>query len=233
MADARVGTALVACAALLAGCATLSPPPFATPAPVEATAATDAGDGFTHAERIALRVWARTCDAYRNGSAWMLDETHAVTNRHVVADATVIELTDYQGNGYTGAAAEYAEDDDLALITIEGSFPEHGTVADEEPAPGDELTATGFALGGPLESVSGPFVESRENALDPDGAPIYFVRLLAQEGNSGSPVTDADGDVVGVLFSSDLEEFAGAVSLPRLQAFLTDEESRIPVDASC
>ncbi|WP_062384626.1 S1 family peptidase [Demequina iriomotensis] len=234
MGDRRAAVAVAAALALLlAACAPLGPPPYATPAPVGATVASSGEDGFTHAERIALRVWARTCTAYRNGSAWMLDRTHAVTNRHVIEDATVIELTDYQGNAYHGTVAEYSESDDLALITIDGEFPARGTVAADEPDPGDELTAAGFALGGPLASVSGPFVERRVNELDPDGAQIYFVRMLAQEGNSGSPVVDAAGDVVGVLFSSDLEAFAGAVALPRLQAFLADDAERTRVDASC
>ncbi|MDN4476214.1 serine protease [Demequina sp. SYSU T00192] len=240
MADRRrLGAAALALASglalapALAACVPLSPPPYATPAPVEATATASSTDGFTHAERIALRVWAISCDAYRNGTAWMLDETHAVTNRHVVRDTTHIELTDYRGREYRAVAAEYSTDDDLALITIDGTFPEAGTVGEDEPALGDDLTVTGYALGGPLASVTGPYVELRENELDPDGAEIYFLQLLAREGNSGSPVTDADGDVVGVVFSSDGEEFAGAVTLPRLEAFLADDAERTEVDASC
>ncbi|WP_062301456.1 S1 family peptidase [Demequina subtropica] len=241
MGDRRghVAGVAAACAAVLAlGACTplgpvLSPGPYATPAVATATPASSPGDGFTHAERIALRVWARTCDAYRNGSAWMLDATHAVTNRHVIEGATVIELTDYQGREYVGTVAEFSRTDDLGLITIEGEFPEAGVLADDEPEPGDEVVATGFALGGPLATLEGTFIDRRENQLDPDGAPIYSLRMHAEEGNSGSPVTDAAGDVVGVLFSSDLDEVAGAVTLPRLAAFLADDAPRTEVDPSC
>ncbi|WP_062297070.1 S1 family peptidase [Demequina maris] len=223
----------LACATAVSACVPLAPPPYATPSPVLATAAASSDDGFTHAERIALRVWAISCDAYRNGTAWMLDETHAVTNRHVVRDTTHIELTDYQGREYRVVSAEYSRDDDLALVTIDGTFPEAGTLASDEPALGDDLTVSGYALGGPLASVTGPYVDLRVNDLDPTGAEIYYLRLLAREGNSGSPVTDAAGDVVGVVFSSDGERYAGAVTLPRLEAFLADDAKRTEVDASC
>ncbi|WP_062312816.1 S1 family peptidase [Demequina rhizosphaerae] len=231
----RLGVAALAVAAgvALAACAPLAPPPYATPTPVEATATASSADGFTDSERIALRVWAISCDAYRNGTAWMLDETHAVTNRHVVRDTTLIQLTDYQGREYRVASAEYSTEDDLALITIDGTFPEAATIGEEEPAIGDDLTVSGYALGGPLASVTGPYVDLRVNDLDPTGAEIYYLRLLAREGNSGSPVTDAAGDVVGVVFSSDGEKYAGAVTLPRLEAFLADDAERTEVDASC
>ncbi|WP_062294432.1 S1 family peptidase [Demequina phytophila] len=225
--------ATLAAALTLAACVPLSPPPYATPTPAEPSTAPQQGDGFTRGERVALRVWAVACDSYRNGTAWMLDETHAVTNRHVVRATTVIELTDYQGREYHVTAAEYSRDDDLALLTIDGAFPEAATLATEEPAVGDPLTVSGFALGGPLASRTGPYRGLRENALDRDGAEIYFVEVLAREGNSGSPLTDAAGDVVGVVFSSDGEDFAGAVTLPRLEAFLEDDAPRTTVDTTC
>ncbi|WP_062522378.1 S1 family peptidase [Demequina silvatica] len=225
--------ATLAAALALAACVPLSPPPYATPTPVEPSAGAQSGDGFTRAERVALRVWAVACGSYRNGTAWMLDETHAVTNRHVVRDTTLVELTDYQGREYHVTDAEYSRRDDLALLTIDGTFPEAATLATEEPAVGDPLTVSGFALGGPLASRTGPYMGLRENELDPDGAQIYFVEVLAREGNSGSPLTDADGDVVGVVFSSDGEDFAGAVTLPRLEAFLEDDAPRTSAETTC
>jgi len=219
---------------LAAACVPLAPSPYATPTPSPAPAIDASSvDGFTPAERVALRVWATTCSSYRNGTAWMLDEAHAVTNRHVVEDTTTIELTDYQGNRYAGAAASYSNDDDLAIVTIDGEFPEMATIAAEEPRIGDTLTVSGYGEGGPLTSMEGPYVELRENDLDPDGAHVYFIEVQAREGHSGSPVTDAAGDVVGVLFSSDGETHAGAVTLPRLQVLLGDDADLTEVDASC
>ncbi|WP_062465099.1 trypsin-like peptidase domain-containing protein [Demequina soli] len=230
---ARTGLIAALAALALAACVPLSPPPYATPTPVAASSAASSGDGFTHAERITLRVWATTCDSYRNGTAWMLDRTHAVTNRHVVKGATDLELTDYQGRHYHATTAAYSTSDDLALITIDGTFPDAATIATDEPSPGDDLTVTGYALGGPLASVTGPYVGLRDDELDPGGPQIYYLRVLAKEGNSGSPVTDAAGDVVGVVFSSDSHEYAGAVTLPRLEAFLADEARLTEVRAAC
>ncbi|MDN4477086.1 serine protease [Demequina sp. SYSU T00039] len=217
----------------VAGCAPLTPPPYTTPVPVEVSAAPAVGDGFTGAELVALRVWTTTCDAFLNGSAWMLDESHAVTNRHVVEDGAEIELTDYQGNEYHGVAAEMSLTDDLALVTIEGSFPRAATVGTEEPAPGDTLSVSGFALGGPLATVTGRYQGLIENHLDPDGAAIYSIAVEVREGNSGSPVTDEAGAVVGVIFSSDGATMGGAVSLDRLMAFLDGDTDRADAMTTC
>lgn len=229
---ARLSFALAACA-LLAACAPLAPPPYVTPEPVEVEASPASADGFTRAERISLRVWATACGAYRNGTAWMLDATHAVTNRHVVEDTTLIELTDYRGNEYHATAAALSDADDLALITIDGTFPETATLADGEPLVGEVLSVTGYARGGPLATLTGPFVALRDNQLDPGGPQVSFIEVPAREGNSGSPVTNSDGEVVGVVFSSDGEEYAGAVTLERLRAFLADDAALTPVDTSC
>lgn len=231
----RAGAACAAALLLtaLAACAPLTPPPYSTPEPVEATPSAATEDGFEGAELIALRVWATTCDAYVNGTAWMLDATHAVTNRHVVEGAEDIELTDYQGNEYHVTAAEMSTSDDLALLTVDGGLPRTATVGAVPPAQGDTLTVSGFARGGPLGTVEGPLLGTVANDLDPEGAPIYSIRVEVREGNSGSPVTNADGDVVGVIFSSDGNAVGGAVTLERLTAFLGGETERANAMTSC
>lgn len=230
----RAGAAAALAAALaLAACAPLTPPPYATPVPVEASAPPAEGDGFSGAELVALRVWTTTCDSYVNGTAWMLDETHAVTNRHVVEDGAEIELTDYQGNAYHGVAAEKSLTDDLAMVTIDGVFPRAATVGSVAPEPGDDLSVSGFALGGPLATVTGPYLGLVENSLDLGGPEIYSIRVEVREGNSGSPVTDAAGDVVAVIFSSDGEDIGGAIALERLTAFLDGETERADAMTTC
>ncbi len=234
MADRRATVVALLGALALAGCVPLAPPPYATPAPVEPSESTASSlDGFTHAERISLRVFATACDSYRTGTAWMLDETHAVTNRHVVEDTTDVELTDYRGTAYSASASAYSDTDDLALITIDGTFPEAGSLAEDEPLIGETLHVTGYAEGGPLATLTGPYVALRSNDLDPGGAPVYFVEVPARPGNSGSPLTDEEGGVVGVVFSANGEAFAGAITLDRLRTFLGDDAPRTVVDASC
>ena len=235
MAPARAGATAAAVAAILAiaACAPIAPPPYSTPAPLEPSSGPVTGDGFDGAELIALRVWTTTCDAYLNGSAWMLDQTHAVTNRHVVEGGTAIELTDYQGRSYRGIAAEQSDTDDLALITIDGTFPRAATIAAEPPAGGDVVSVSGFALGGPLATVEGRYLGPVADAINPGGPPIYSIRVEVREGNSGSPVTDEDGDVVGVVYSSDGASIGGAVALDRLEAFLAGETERSDAMTSC
>lgn len=231
---ARAGLLLTAAALVLGGCATLAPSAYPTPQvrPV-VTPTAFSPDGFTHAERIALRVWSPSCEAYRNGSAWMLDATHAVTNRHVVEGASSLSVTDYQGVEYAVSEAAMSRTDDLALLTIDGELPRAATIAPDPPNPGEGVSMSGFTGGGPLETLTGAFVETRDDALNAEGAPVYFVSIAAREGDSGSALVDSNGEVVGVVYAADGGEYAGAVSLERLRAFLDNPEDREPVTASC
>ncbi len=228
---AAVGSGL---AILVSGCANLTPPPYETPSAQPVVTPTDASpDGFSAAERGALRVWSPTCDAYRNGSAWMLDATRAITNRHVVEGAETVRLTDYQGTSYTVTDVHMSADDDLAILTISDEFPHAATLAEAGPEVGDPVSMSGFTAGGPLETLSGPYIETRENGLDPEGANVYFVGIPAREGDSGSALVDVSGDVVGVIYAADGGDYAGAVTVDRVRAFLSSADSWEPVTADC
>src|SRR6188768_2302771 len=102
------------CAAIPTGPAPL--PSFVPEVTASAAPASDSVGGFSTLEREALRVRVRTCTEYATGTAFAIDEHHAITNRHVAAGATTIELTSYDGKTYTGSAMVLSSTADLALI---------------------------------------------------------------------------------------------------------------------
>lgn len=240
-AHARVAAAvtLALLAPTLAAC---SPLPTA-PSPLPATfipqitpsprPSADLVAGFTPLERVALRVRVRTCAAYGTGTAWMLDEKYAVTNRHVIEGATDIALTAYNGEEFGVKSSVLDRDSDLALITIDGTFPEAAIIGDSEPGLANELTVAGYPEGEALHVVTGPYRGLVSDDVGTSEDLVYQIMVVAKPGNSGSPVANDDGEVVGVLYAADSSSTAYAVSLPSLNRFLDDPSAGQRNRASC
>ena len=120
-----------------------------------------------------------------------------VTNFHVVAetylnDGRAVEVV--RGDlTFTGQITDVSESNDLALITVERPLPALN-VADRGPAIGEPILVLGspLGLGGTVTSgiVSAFRTEEGLNYLQ-FSAPI-------SPGNSGGPVVDGHGNVVGV-----------------------------------
>lgn len=236
---ARAGVAALG-ALLLAGCASLPQPPAALPDDFvpDVTVSTAAGDsdlvgGFSALEREALRVRVRTCTSYGTGSAFAIDETHAITNRHVAEGATDITLTGYDGARYTVTSSVLSPEYDLALLTIEGTLPDVAELADAEPTTGETLIIAGYPRGEALSVREGEYVASIPDELG--GAPddVYRIDAETHPGNSGSPLTNQDGDVVGVVYASDDVHTTYAVALGSLEKFLANLDDAKKNTADC
>jgi S1-C subfamily serine protease len=225
----RALAALLAAAlgAALAGCSAIPQGPDPLPSswvPDAVTSSSPGTDdlvgGFTALEREALRVRVRTCDIYGTGTAFAIDATHAVTNRHVAEGATDVSLNGYDGATYTVTKVVLSRTDDLALLTIKGEFPNVVTLADDEPEVGDRLTIAGYPHGEELTVTEGQYIQSVPDTLEHMKSLVYQIGAESHPGNSGSAVANADGEVVGVLYASNDINTSYAVPLPVLKNFL-------------
>ena len=132
------------------------------------------------------------------------EDGEILTNAHVVADATDIRVR-LPGESEPTAVELIASDagNDLALLQIEATGLVAATFAPmDDVALGDDVLAIGFALdldGGP--SVTLGIVSALDRTLlTPSGALDGLIQTDAaiSSGNSGGPLVDAEGRVVGI-----------------------------------
>ena len=142
------------------------------------------------------------------GSGFILDEAgHVVTNNHVVAGATGFEVELYDGTVVPATLVGADAFSDIAVLrldlsngaTVPGTLP----LGDSEAVRvGDQVIAIGTPLGEYTNTVSTGIVGAKDRALDTSAG--YQIEDLIQhdapvyEGNSGGPLLNMNGEVVGI-----------------------------------
>jgi S1-C subfamily serine protease len=154
---------------------------------------------------------------------------HVLTNAHVVAGTESVSV-DTQSGQRSARVVEYDSDKDLAVIYVPGLNAPVLNFASTPAQSGADAIVLGFPLDGPFNAQSarvrdvgpirGPNIyDSRTVTRD-----IYTIRGLVRSGNSGGPLVNGDGTVLGVIF-------AAAADDPQTGFALSDAEAAPVIDA--
>ncbi|HML11086.1 MAG TPA: DegQ family serine endoprotease [Stellaceae bacterium] len=135
------------------------------------------------------------------GSGFIIDaDGHIVTNKHVVGDASKVEVTLQNGDKYTAKIIGSDARTDLAVLKIDAGKPlPYVSFGDSDAAQiGDWVVAVGnpFGLGG---SVTTGIISARGRDIH-TGQFDDFLQIDApiNRGNSGGPTFNLSGQVVGI-----------------------------------
>lgn len=144
----------------------------------------------------------RTREARSLGSGFFISaDGLVVTNNHVVADATQIEVVLADGRELEAELVGTDRQTDLAVlrVTESGSYPHVDFAEEMNLRKGDWVVALGnpFGLGG---TATAGIVSAFGRELGPDSPYTDFLQIDASinRGNSGGPTFDLNGRVVGV-----------------------------------
>src|SRR4051794_25005274 len=160
------------------------------------------------AERLTLRVRNIPCDGIATGSGFPVDAHTIITNRHVLAGAAVLQLNTWDGTSLDADVDESstARLVDIGATKVAASLP---AVADlgPDPKPGQRVTAVGYPLGGELTLSPGRVIGYLDGAKLPGEiafpGKVMQVSSRIKHGNSGGPLLDSKGRVVGVIFAGE------------------------------
>lgn len=170
-------------------------------------------DGFRTTERVAVRIRNVGCGGVGTGSGFAVGEDVLVTNRHVVAGAETLQLSTYDGQDILVETAGSAVVADLALVRTKDALPAAVTLAPADPELGDAVEIVGYPGGGRLTSSTGRVLGYQDDPLGANAGRVMVTDAEAQPGSSGSPVYDAEGRVVGVVYAASREGDA-ALAIP-------------------
>lgn len=131
------------------------------------------------------------------------DQGHVVTNEHVVRGCRELRVRGLDENLSPAKLVAASRPDDLALLKIEMKPAAVAPFRSKELRPGDAVVAFGFPMSGLLAS-SGNLTVGNVTALVGTRNDERFLQTSTpiQPGNSGGPLLDMNGRVVGVTTSS-------------------------------
>jgi S1-C subfamily serine protease len=150
---------------------------------------------------------APSCSRRIEGSGFVYAPEHVMTNAHVVAGTKTVRV-EIKKNSYTAKVVVYDARLDLAVLHVPGlNAPAMSFV--NTPAPsGADAIVLGFPLDGPYDAqsarvrevgdITGPDIYESGNVT----REVYTIKALVRSGNSGGPLVNADGRVLGVIFAA-------------------------------
>lgn len=152
-----------------------------------------------------------------SGTGFALYQGHIVTNNHVVEDAKTILIKGIKGDFNTEYRATVVATDktnDLAVLKIDDErFSSFGSIPYKIKKSMSDVGESVWALGYPMTSVMGDEIKftdgkiSSRTGIQGDMS-VYQISVPIQPGNSGGPLFDNYGNIVGITSSGlNREEF--------------------------
>ena len=136
------------------------------------------------------------------GSGFILSEDgYVITNAHVVSGADKITVELYNGDNYGAVRVGSDVNFDIAVLKIEAEGLPAVSVGDSEKLRvGEEVVAIGNPLGELTFTMTNGILSALDREINTDGNPKNMLQTNAaiNSGNSGGPLFDMDGNVIGV-----------------------------------
>lgn len=155
------------------------------------------------------------------------NDGYLVTNYHVVEGAESLHILTRNGKSYAASVIAYEPLNDIALLKIDEKnfcFSKHSEVPYSFRSGKASLGTSIYTLGFPQDEIvyNEGYIAAR-NGYQGDSNQ-YRLEVPAGPGQSGAPVFDADGEVLGVIRSKDAqtESTTYAISSKTLLRLLKD-----------
>jgi len=193
----------------------LEPPSLPDPLPIPAAVDTTA---VSRAASAVVRVSSLGCGGLVTGSGFPVGNGYIVTNAHVVSGTSAHVILTPGGTQLGATVVLFDPRRDVAILYA----PDYRAPAFTFGTAGRGTTGAviGYPGGGP-ETVSPAVVdglivaESRDIYNDPDTFTrgIYVIQARVRPGNSGGPLVDLQGHVLGVVFATSAADPTQAYAL--------------------
>jgi S1-C subfamily serine protease len=165
-----------------------------------------------------VRVLSTACGLGIEGSGWAVRPNLIVTNAHVIAGATDTTVTTQSGVELDAEAVYYEPENDLALLRVDAELPVLPVASGGHE--GDAAAVLGYPENGPYTVTPARIGETRDTLSEdsygrgPIQRTITALGGNVRSGNSGGPLLDKDGKVVGIVFAATTGGPAGGFAVP-------------------
>ncbi|WP_327148768.1 MarP family serine protease [Nocardia sp. NBC_01329] len=156
---------------------------------------------------LRIRGVAPSCQRALEGSGFVVAPERVMTNAHVVAGTTSVTV-DSAAGPLDASVVEFDPSMDIAVLAVPGLVAPVIPRAPEPAESGESAIVLGYPGGGRYTAsaarvretldLTGPTIY-RDGTVERE---VYTVRGSVRAGNSGGPLVDTEGNVLGVVFGA-------------------------------
>jgi S1-C subfamily serine protease len=160
---------------------------------------------------VKIRGVASSCQKVLEGTGFVIAPNRVMSNAHVVAgsDSVTVEA---DGKTYDATVVSYDPDADISILDVP-TLPQQPLVFADQPAKtGTDAVVLGFPGGGDFVAtparvreiieLSGPDIYKSKTV----NREVYTIRGIVRQGNSGGPMINRAGQVIGVVFGAGVDD---------------------------
>jgi S1-C subfamily serine protease len=153
-----------------------------------------------------VKIEGKGCGGIIEGSGFVASGNEVITNAHVVAGVTNVFVDDASG-AHRAKVILFDPDLDLAVLSVGGLSGNPLDMATQTAADGTAAAVLGYPNGGGFTAKPAAILESftatGRNIYNRGQTKrdIYSVKGNVEQGNSGGPVIDQNGSVIGIVFA--------------------------------
>lgn len=187
------------------------PTPVAAVDAPDPSLATSAVVGMTRPSVVKVRGVATSCQKVLEGSGFVVAPNRVMSNAHVVAGSESVTV-EVDGQTYDAGVVSYDPNADISILDVPNLPSAPLQFADAEAPSGTDGIVMGYPGGGDFTATPARVREVIE-LKGPDiyrsttvTRVVYTIRGTVKQGNSGGPMINRSGKVLGVVFGAAVDD---------------------------
>ncbi|HEX5144553.1 MAG TPA: acid resistance serine protease MarP, partial [Mycobacterium sp.] len=185
--------------------------PIAAVDPPDASLATSAVVSSVQPSVVKVRGVAPGCQRVLEGTGFVVANNRVMSNAHVVAGSDSVTV-ESMGQTYDATVVSYDPNADISILEVPDLKAQPLPFAERPAATGTDALVLGFPGGGEFTATPARIRETIE-LNGPDiyhtttvNREVYTIRGVVRQGNSGGPLINRGGDVLGVVFGAAVDD---------------------------
>ena len=161
---------------------------------------------------VKIRGVAPACQKVLEGTGFVIAPNRVMSNAHVVAGSDSVTVEAEDGKEYDATVVSYDPNADISILDVPDLPIQPLQFAKEAAKSGTDAVVLGFPGGGEFVAtparvreiieLSGPDIYKTTTV----NREVYTIRGLVRQGNSGGPMINRAGQVIGVVFGAAVDD---------------------------
>ncbi len=178
-----------------------------------------------------VRITSFNCGGIVTGSGFAVSSDLIATAAHVIAGSSR-PIVKFNGLSYVARPIYFNTDLDLAILKVDNLSMPYLSLAKYNTQIGTTVAVIGYP-GGNYDSSPGiindTLAVNAASIYDQGslGRGIYVIQTSLSDGNSGSPILDANGKVLGIIFSKSIKQTNVAYGLTSVNMLSALQQAKV------